>query len=176
MMGVTIRKLTAEEVSEYTAVLADLLKNVVDDGASIGFLPPLEMAEAEAYWRDVRASVATGYKAVLAAFSEAGQLIGAVQLGQESRPNGRHRAEVQKLMVHTTARRQGIAWRLMAALEAEAAERKLRLLVLDTREGDVSNVLYERMGYQFAGAIPGYALSGEGTFDTTCLYYKSLTE
>lgn len=175
-MGIVIRKVTAEEAQGNTAVsaLVPLLQNVVDDGASIGFLPPLSVAEAEAYWQGVLASVPAGYKALLVAENERGEIVGAVQLAQESRPNGRHRAEVQKLMVHTAARRQGIARELMVLLEEEAQARQLRLLVLDTREGDVSNVLYERMGYQFAGAIPGYALSGKGTFDTTCLYYKSL--
>ena len=33
--------------------LSDMLIAVVDDGASIGFLPPLARAEADAYWHGV---------------------------------------------------------------------------------------------------------------------------
>ncbi len=35
--------------AEYTNQLAELLIRVVDDGASIGFLPPLDEQLAEAY-------------------------------------------------------------------------------------------------------------------------------
>lgn len=37
--------------AEYTNQLAELLIRVVDDGASIGFLPPLDEQLAEAYWK-----------------------------------------------------------------------------------------------------------------------------
>ncbi|MDF2649544.1 MAG: acetyltransferase domain protein [Paenibacillus sp.] len=33
--------------------VSELLIGVVEDGASIGFLPPLQRADAEAYWRGV---------------------------------------------------------------------------------------------------------------------------
>lgn len=37
--------------AEYANQLAELLIRVVDDGASVGFLPPLEKQRAEAYWK-----------------------------------------------------------------------------------------------------------------------------
>lgn len=50
-------------------------------------------------------------------------------------------------MVLTTARKQGIATFLMNELENFAREKGLRLLVLDTREGDVSELLYSKIGF-----------------------------
>jgi ribosomal protein S18 acetylase RimI-like enzyme len=149
--------------------LTRLLVVVVDDGASIGFLPPLAPAEARAYWRGV---LGPGVVLLVAEGDEG--IVGTVQLHCALRPNGRHRAEVAKLMVHPTVRRQGVARRLMAAIEDAARAAERRLLVLDTREGDPANGLYRSLGYTEAGRIPGYALSGDGGADATVIYYKQL--
>ena len=161
-----IAALTPRELDD----LCDVLVAAVDDGASIGFLPPMHRSEAEAYWRGV-----TKPGTVLLVWEEDGTILGTVQLHLEGRPNGNHRGEVAKLIVHPKARRRGIARKLMERLHEIAVERERRLLVLDTREGDPSNDLYRSMGYQEAGRIPGYAKSGSGTFDTTVVYFKPVT-
>jgi hypothetical protein len=84
-----------------------LVQDAVEGGASIGFVLPLKRRELEAYWQSVVAAMRDGERHLLAAFDD-GQLIGAVQLALEPRPNGRHRAEIMKLMVQRTHRR---AWR-----------------------------------------------------------------
>ena len=43
-------------LAEHELPLARLLQEVVQDGASIGFLPPISLAEARAYWQIGRAS------------------------------------------------------------------------------------------------------------------------
>lgn len=40
-------------VGEYMDGLTELLIRVVEDGASIGFLPPMEISDAEEYWRGI---------------------------------------------------------------------------------------------------------------------------
>jgi ribosomal protein S18 acetylase RimI-like enzyme len=90
------------------------------------------------------------------------------------RANGLHRAEVAKLMVHRAARRRGIARALMLALEDHARRLGRTTLVLDTRQGDPSERLYQSLGYQLAGAIPEYARSADGTLDATAIYYRLL--
>jgi GNAT superfamily N-acetyltransferase len=92
------------------------------------------------------------------------------------RANGRHRAEVTKLMVHRTARRQGIGRALMVAVEAEARRLGRTTLHLDTREGDPSERLYQTLGWQRAGAIPRWARSADGTLHTTVFYHRVLDE
>jgi ribosomal protein S18 acetylase RimI-like enzyme len=165
---VQIRVATALQSGEQEQ-LVDLLVAVVDDGASVGFLPPLERDEAAAYW-----STVLGPDVVLLLAERSGRIVGTAQLQLASRPNGRHRAEVAKVMVLPSAQRQGLGRALMLRLESEARERGRTLLVLDTREGDPSNVLYQDLGYQEGGRIPGYARSASGELDGTVIYYKLL--
>src|SRR5262249_36954712 len=102
-------------------------------------------------------------------------LAGTVQLELAGKPNAAHRAEVQKLLVLTALRRQGIGRRLLEVLEHEARAAGRRLLVLDTRQGDAAERMYRRLGYVEAGVIPGYARSSLGALDATVFFYKQLT-
>lgn len=86
--------------------------------------------------------------------------------------NGKHRAEIAKLMTHPDFQRRGIGRVLMEEAEKLAKEKGISLLVLDTREGDVSNHLYSSLGFVEVGKIPNYARSTEGYLDTTVYYYK----
>ena len=92
------------------------------------------------------------------------EVVGMVQLALVAKPNGRHRAEVQKLLVRRSARRGGWGRRLMAAAEDEARARGVRLLVLDTSEGEAgAGGFYEGLGWSFAGRVPDDALDPDGT-------------
>ena len=103
-----------------------------------------------------------------------GQVVGTVQLHSAESANGAHRGEVAKLLVHPACRRQGIARELMAALEDEARRDGTLLLVLDTREGDPSNDLYQALGYTEGGRIPDWARDAAGTLSATVFWYKTL--
>lgn len=153
--------------------LADLLIDAVDSGASVGFLPPLGREEAEGYWRGVAAEVRGGDRVLLAAIDGAG-VAGAVQLACEARANGRHRAEACKLFVHRRARRQGLARRLLAALEEAARTRGITLLLMDTRKGGEAERLCESLGYTRWGEVPEYARSANGELHTTVFFYRRL--
>lgn len=147
--------------------LAALLTDVVEDGASIGFLPPLSREEARRYWLGVPEP---GVHLWVALQDE--KIVGTVQLQLAMKANGSHRAEIAKLMVHPDSRRNGIAKSLMLAAEERAVELGRSLLVLDTREGDPSNLLYRSLGYVEAGRIPRFARSADGRLDGTVIYYK----
>src|SRR5262249_3456026 len=99
---------------------------------------------------------------------------GSVQLDLETRPNGTHRAEIMKLMVHSARRRRGIGRALMLAAESEARRLGRTTLVLDTRAGDTSERLYRALGWQLAGIIPRYARSADGALDPSAFYYRTL--
>ncbi|MGO4548504.1 N-acetyltransferase family protein [Paenibacillus sp. 2TAB23] len=148
-----------------------MLVAVVDEGASIGFLPPLSHREAMAYWSNV-----VNDDVVLWIVEQNGETVGSVQLHLSSKQNGRHRAEIAKLMVHPSARRKGIGQLLMAAAEARAIAEGRSLLVLDTRAEDPSNLLYRSIGYMEAGRIPQYAMSANGELHDTVYYYKLLKQ
>jgi ribosomal protein S18 acetylase RimI-like enzyme len=171
----TIEAWSADRVVEEIGALIALLTDVVDAGASIGFMQPLAAEEARGYWQKVATDVGAGLRVLLVAHDN-GVLLGSAQLGLEPRPNGAHRAEVQKVMVHTAARRRGLGRALMAVLESEARAHLRSLLVLDTREGDAAEGLYQGFGYTRVGVIPRYALNTNGQRDGTVIYYKELSE
>ncbi|MDC4779586.1 GNAT family N-acetyltransferase [Acinetobacter baumannii] len=168
-----IELLEIKEIGNYEESLSLLLEDSVNNGASIGFLAPLEKNEVLNYWREINHKLAQGNSRLWMAIKE-GTIIGSVQLSLVSKKNGVHRAEVEKLMVLTSARKQGIATLLMNELENFAREKDLRLLVLDTREGDVSELLYSKIGFVRVGVIPDFALSSNGNYDGTAIYYKRL--
>jgi acetyltransferase len=93
-------QLNAEEAREALPQLIALLKDGMDNGASIGFLPPLAIEEAESYWQKRVKAIQDG-EALLIVVKIDGQIVGTAQLGLENRANGNHRAEVQKVIVHT---------------------------------------------------------------------------
>jgi ribosomal protein S18 acetylase RimI-like enzyme len=170
-----IERLTADQAVAARDELAELLRDSVDGGAAVGFLPPLADDVARRYWEEVVAAVASGARVLLAAIQD-GRVIGSVQLDLPGKPNAGHRAEVQKLLVHSQARRQGVGRRLMTAVEAAARQIGRTLLVLDTREGDIAERLYASHGYIRAGSIPRYAQSADGTLHTTVLFYRVLED
>jgi ribosomal protein S18 acetylase RimI-like enzyme len=169
-----IEALTATTAEAARPALADLLRDAVDGGASLGFLPPLDAVEAGAYWDGVAAALRDGSRVLLVARDPAGEIVGSAQLELAMRANARHRAEVSKVMVHRAARRRGLGRALMLALEAEARRLGRTTLVLDTRQGDPSEALYRALGWTCAGTIPRYAASADGTLHTTALYYRLL--
>ena len=172
-----IEALDADAARREQDALVALLRNVVDDGGSVGFLPPLAADEAREYWESVAVAVKGGSRCLWVARDGGAPgrpIIGTVQLDLEKRANGDHRAEVIKLMVHTAGRRRGLGRALMLAAQAEARRRGRRTLVLDTRQGDPSEALYRSLGWTFAGAIPQYARSANRELHATAIYYLLL--
>ena len=173
--GATIREMSADEMMRRLGDFADLLKVCVADGASVGFVEPFTLPEAEAYWRrKVLPRVLDG-SIVLMVAEEAGHIVGTVQLDHDTMPNQRHRAEVRKLLVHPDWRRRGIARALMRAIEARARDLSRSLLTLDTRTGDAAEPLYRGLGFEVAGRIPDYCRDTlSPRLDATTVMYKRL--
>lgn len=157
------------------AELSALLRDAVGHGASLGFTLPLPEEEVRAYWRDVVAAVAAGDRLLFVATDGAGALLGTVQLALERRSNGRHRAEVQKLLVWHRSRGAGIGAALMRRLEEEARARGRWLLFLDTSVGAAGAVdFYAKLGYTPCGGIPDYAANPDGTLAANVIFHKRL--
>ncbi|WP_105532247.1 GNAT family N-acetyltransferase [Solimicrobium silvestre] len=152
--------------------LVGLLQDVVHHGASVGFLAPLEQAEANRYWQGVLADLGRGL--VLWVAEQDGIVVGAIQLALCGRANGMHRADVQKLFVHSLSRGIGISSQLLYALEAFAKQQRRSLLVLDTEAGSLAEKIYQHWNWQRVGEIPGYAASPDGKLISTCYYYKQV--
>ncbi len=167
-----LRRLHALD-DDHLRALADLLIDCVEGGASVSFMHPLAPEKALAFWRRVGEGVAAGARALLVAEDDGG-VVGCVQLVFDLPENQPHRAEIAKMLVHRRARRQGVGAALMLAAEAEARAAGKTLLVLDAVTGGDAARLYQRLGWQTVGVIPGYALWPRGGECATTFFYKSL--
>jgi hypothetical protein len=99
-----IRRLEGAERERAIPELATILADCVQGGASVGFVLPFTEADAEAYWRQAATEVD-----VLLVAGDGRRVDGTVSLKFARFPNGRHRAEVVKLLVHRGARGQGLS-------------------------------------------------------------------
>jgi GNAT superfamily N-acetyltransferase len=169
--GFKVERVDGEAAAALIPDLVRLLLDAVDGGASVGFLPPLSRAEALEYARGVAAAVAAGGRVLLVARAN-GRVIGSGQLDLAQRANGRHRAEVAKVMTLGGWRGRGVGRSVMLALEDEARRLGRSTLVLDTRQGDSSEALYQSLGWIRVGAVPRYARSASGDLHETVFYYK----
>ncbi|WP_170589791.1 GNAT family N-acetyltransferase [Ruegeria arenilitoris] len=171
-----ITRLTETTFDQAVEDLADILHGCVHTGASIGFILPFSHDAARAYWQErVRPALSAGELDLFVAYGD-GRIQGTVQLIPAAMPNQPHRADVAKLLVHPDARRRGLGRALMDALQTRATELGRTLLVLDTRSTDPSLILYQSLGFETAGEIPGYCRNPfEPAFEPTTYMYKALS-
>jgi GNAT superfamily N-acetyltransferase len=152
--------------------LAALLVDAVASGAAVSFIS-ITQAEAEDWWRRQLANPASGSIHLVARDAEG--IAGSVQVHPSWAPNQPHHADVSKLIVHRRARKRGLGAELMAAIEREASAAGFRLLVLDSKRGDVGERLYRRLGWTVVGTIPRFALDTDGrTLHDTVVFFKEL--
>ncbi|WP_161304558.1 GNAT family N-acetyltransferase [Streptomyces sp. SID5785] len=163
-----------EEFAAHTGALGELLADTVAGGASLGFRQGLTPGEAADWWCSRAGAVARGELTVRVALDAAGRCVGTVSLAFTALPNGRHRAEIAKLMVGRTARGGGLGRRLLSEAERDARRAGITLLVLDTETDSAAEQLYRRAGWTRAGQIPDYATDPAGALRPTTLYYKRL--
>lgn len=172
--AITIREVKSAEVATYVDALADVLIDCVQGGASVSFMLPITRETALKFWKDVADGVMRNERILLVAESSEGFVVGTVQLITAQPENQPHRADVAKMLVRRDARRQGIAARLLQAIDASAREAGKSVLVLDTVTGGEAERLYERAGWLRVGVVPNYALMPDGGFCGTTVFHKQL--
>jgi GNAT superfamily N-acetyltransferase len=170
---VAIEQLTLQTFERMVPDLAGLLVDAVSGGASVGFVEPFGQQQAEMWWRSLGDDVAAADLVVFAARHH-DRVVGTVSLRPARMPNGRHRGEVAKLLVHRNFRRRGIGMALMQVVEARARTLAMTLLVLDTESGSDAERLYQDMGWTVAGVIPEYAALPSGDLRPTTFMYLKL--
>jgi GNAT superfamily N-acetyltransferase len=170
---VEIRQLVATDARQHVPALAGVLLDCVQGGASVSFMASLTKGEAESFFEKTVEGVQRGERILLAAFADS-DLIGTVQILLTTPPNQPHRADVAKLLVHRSARGQGIGQLLMEQVERASRLAGKTLLVLDTVTGDPAERLYLRLGWNKVGVIPNYALYPDGRWCDTTIFYKEL--
>lgn len=170
---VDITQIDVDGLASQREALVDLLIDSVAGGASVGFVLPLSREEASRYWDGLRPSIVEGSRLLWIAHDDGGAL-GTVQLELAMKKNGVNRAEVQKLLVRTGARRRGVARALMQRVETQARELDRGLLFLDTEAGSAAEHVYRALDYVCIGGLPQYACSPEGEWRANAIYYKTL--
>jgi GNAT superfamily N-acetyltransferase len=171
MTDEVIRLRTGGELVATADPLAALLVDTVHAGASLGFLAPLDRTTAAAWWCDLAPAVDAGRHALWVTRDPEG-ITGTIGVRFTDLPNGTHRAEVVKLMVHRRARGRGLGRTLLAAAERGATGAGVRLLHLDTETGSPAEGFYRAAGWECAGVIPDFATDPYGTPRPTTLFYK----
>ncbi|MEV0097198.1 GNAT family N-acetyltransferase [Streptomyces sp. NPDC050738] len=169
-------RLSPAELTAAVDELADLLVEAVEDGASLGFLAPLDRAEAAAWWRSLAPDVAEGRLVMWAAYDsdDRSRLTGTISFAPARKANSRHRGEIAKVLVRKEARGQGLARRLLAVAERHAAETGVTLLMLDTETDSAADHLYRREGWTAFGTVPRYAADPAGELQPCTFFHKSL--
>ena len=168
-----IRRLTGAEACAHLRGLAEVLHDCVEGGASVSFMYPFSIADAEQFFRQVIDGIDTGERILLAAF-DGDHVIGTVQLILATPPNQPHRAEIAKLLVRRLARGRGVAAALMQSVEEHARAAGKTLLMLDTVTGGAAERLYERLHWTKAAIIPNYAMFPDGRWCDTTIFWKQL--
>jgi GNAT superfamily N-acetyltransferase len=167
--AIEIRTMTSLTDDDITA-LSEILIGVVAAGASVGWIQPPTIDEANAYW----AGVIKPGNVLLCAF-DGDRIVATGQLELAQRANGRHRAEVNKVLVQPSRQGKGLGRQMMIALETAARAEGRTLLHLDTNADDTTNAFYQRIGWSVAGTIPDWARSGtDDALHGTTFYYKQL--
>jgi GNAT superfamily N-acetyltransferase len=170
---VEVRRVEPSELAGHLDGLAAVLQDCVEGGASVNYMAPFSHRDARAAFDGFAAEVERGRRLLLAAFED-GEVVGTVQVVLAFPPNQPHRGEIAKLLVRRSARRRGVAQRLMERAEEEARAEGKTLLLLDTVTGDPAERLYERMGWTKVGVVPNFALYPDGRPCATTFFYKDL--
>jgi ribosomal protein S18 acetylase RimI-like enzyme len=155
--------------------LADLLADAVEGGASVGFLASPDHAGLVAWWKALAPAVEDGTLLLWAARAD-DRIVGTVQVRLTSLPNGKHRAELAKLLVHRSARGRGIGRELMRTAERGAAALGITLLVLDTETDSPAEGMYVSLGWTKVGVVPDFALDPGGVMRPTTVFYKAIAD
>jgi GNAT superfamily N-acetyltransferase len=174
-MTLELRRLDGLAFDAAIPDLAVILADAVAGGASVGFLLPFSPDDAATWWRSLESDVVRGNVFVIVARLD-NRVVGTAQLRLAQLPNARHRAEVAKVLVHRSARRQGIASALMREIERIAFAEGRTLLVLDTIADSEAEPLYMKLGWTRAAEIPRYAGMPDGELRPTVIFYRDLAE
>jgi GNAT superfamily N-acetyltransferase len=172
-MPITIRALDATASRAAIPALSEVLSDCVHNGASVSFMLPFPPAESEGFWQGVAQGVARHDRILLVAEDE-DKIIGTVQVVFAPQPNQPHRADISKMLVHSSARRQGLGEALMRAAEDAARTAGKTVLVLDTVTGTPAYRLYARLGWSVVGEVPDFALYPDGRLCPTTFFYKNI--
>jgi len=173
LSSTTIRQIRASDLKHVITDLTDVFMDTVNNGAPLGFLPPITRDAARDHWIALLPELQPGNRILLVACNDAGRVVGSGQLLLSQRQNSPHRAELQKLFVARSVRGRGVGASLVLALHHVARQNGRTLITLSTRSGESAEEFYKALGYKEAGVIPGWTIGCDGElYDHVTLYQE----
>lgn len=169
----SILKLDAAAARAAIPQLADILVDAVAHGASVNFMAGFSHDDATAFWQGQMEAIEAGGRILLVADIE-GRIVGTVVVTFAPQPNGPHRAEIGKMLVHSSARRQGLGSDLLQAAEDVVRASGRTLAHLDTQTGSAGEALYRARGWIQYGVMPGHSFTPDGTLSAATFLYKQV--
>lgn len=173
MNSIAIRQMAAGEAEVRLDELADMLTDAVAQGASVFFMAGFSRADGRKFWQSQIPGIAAGEKFLFVA-EDGRRVVGTVMLMLAQQPNAPHRAEIGKMLVHSSAQRRGLGRRLLETAEEAARRHGRTLLLLDTERDSSGEKLYRACGWSEIGKIVGYHYSPDGRLSDTVLFRKTL--
>ena len=170
---ITIRALDAAEAGARLDELAWLLVDAVAHGASVNFMAGFSQDQARTFWQGQLPGFTNGEKHLFVG-EAGGRLVATVMLIFAPQPNAPFRAEIGKMLVHSSLRRKGLGRRLLAAAEAAARDAGRTLLLLDTETGGAGDRLYRACGWREIGTVLGHSFKTDGRLADATIFYKKL--
>lgn len=172
-MASILRQLDAATARDAIPALAGILVDAVARGASVNFLAGLSIEAASEFWQGQMAGIETGSRVLIVADLD-GRIVGTVVVTFAPQPNGPHRAEIGKMLVHSSVRRRGIGRQLLDAAETVARQAGKTLLHLDTQTGSAGEALYRATGWTEMGVMPDHSLTPDGRLAGATFFYKAI--
>ncbi|WP_069306868.1 GNAT family N-acetyltransferase [Methylobrevis pamukkalensis] len=173
MDPIVVTELRGAEARERLADLAAVLADAVAGGASVNFMAGLDAERAAAFWQGQFPRIDDGSRRLFVALV-GGRVVGTVVLSLAPQPNAPHRADIGKMLVHSSMRRRGLGRRLLATAEEAALAAGRTLLMLDTETGSAGEALYRGAGWTAFGVVPGHSFRPHGVLAPTTFFYKWL--
>jgi GNAT superfamily N-acetyltransferase len=171
--AIAIRALPAAEAEARLDELADILVDAVAHGSSVNFMAGFSRDAGKAFWRGQLPGIANGEKHLFVG-DDGRALVATVMLMFAPQPNAPHRAEIGKMLVHSSLQRRGLGRRLLETAEQAARDFGRTLLILDTATGSAGERLYRKCGWIELGTMPDHSFTPDGRLAPATFFYKAL--
>jgi ribosomal protein S18 acetylase RimI-like enzyme len=148
-----------------TARVVRLVREVMAEGAALGWSGVPTEEQAAAWWRDLLAEVAAGRGAVSAAY-DGGELVGLAEWRRYDLGPQTQNADLEKLLVARTGRGRGVGAALVEDQLAQARTAGVEVVTLQCRGNNHGAIrLYERLGFHEFGRLADFVASGSERWD-----------
>jgi GNAT superfamily N-acetyltransferase len=139
----------------------------------VNFMADFDQEAGLRFWRSQLPGIADGMRHLMVAEVD-GRIVGTVVVSFAPQPNQPHRADIGKMLVHSTSRGRGIGRKLLGAAEALAGAHGRTLLTLDTEADSAGDRLYRSCGWTAIGSIPDYSFTPGGRLMPATFFFKTL--